>query len=175
VKADAENKKDSPSRIWHLHCFVSHRAAIRQEEPGDEKDNEDPSSWSRGVEEWNTTSITANAQKCLSGVSNLWKLCALPEPVSVNVAAFHQSFPAHDLRYATEYIRRRWADAVILVIGKQAEHLDDPLDDHKVSSGISSEELAGMIDMSATAKRRIMRNVRSGLFTHEVREAGGTA
>jgi hypothetical protein len=52
---------------------------------------------------------------------------------------------------------------VILVIGKQTEHLDDPLYDHKVSSGISSEELAGMIDMSAAAKRRIMRNVRSGL------------
>jgi hypothetical protein len=120
-----------------------------------------------GTEEWNKgvrQALPGTLEKGLSGVNKLWDLYALPQAVSVDVAVFQQLFPAHDLRYATEYLRRRWPDAVILIIGKQAEELDDPLYDHRVSSGISFEELAGMIEMSAAAKKRVMRNARSGLI-----------
>jgi hypothetical protein len=96
-------------------------------------------------------------------VNNYWNLCALPKAVSVDVAVLHHSFASHDLRYAAEYIRRRWPDAVILVIGEQADQLDDPLYDDKASSGISIEELVSMIETLVAAKRRIRRNVRSGL------------
>jgi hypothetical protein len=81
----------------------------------------------------------------------------------VDVAVFHHSFATHDLQYAAEYIRRRWPDAVILVIGEHAEYLDDPLYDDKASSSISIEELVSMIEKSVAARRRIRRNVRSGL------------
>lgn len=83
--------------------------------------------------------------------------------MSLDVAVFHHSFVPDDLRYAAEYIRRRWPDAVILVIGEQAEQLDDPLYDDKTGSGISLEELVRTIETSVAAKRRIGRTVRSGL------------
>jgi hypothetical protein len=81
----------------------------------------------------------------------------------VDVAVLHHSFAPHDLRYAAEYIRRRWPDAVILVIGEQAKQLDDPLYDDKTSSGISIEELVLMIETSVAARRRVRRNMRSRL------------
>jgi hypothetical protein len=81
----------------------------------------------------------------------------------VDVAVLHHSFAPHDLRYAAEYIRRRWPDAVILVIGEQARHLDDPLYDDKTSSGISIEELVRVIERSVATKRRMKRNARSWL------------
>jgi hypothetical protein len=81
----------------------------------------------------------------------------------VDVAVLHHSFAPHNLRFAAEYIRRRWPDAVILVIGELSEQLDDPLYDDKTSSGVSYEELASMIEKSVAAKKRIRRKARSGL------------
>jgi hypothetical protein len=121
---------------------------------------------SLGIEEWRNAVRQAMPRKQKNGfrgVSNLWDLCALPEVVSADVAVFHHSFSRHDLRYAAEYIRRRWPDAVILVIGEQAKHLDDPLYDDKTSSEISIKELVRVIEESAAAKRRIRRNVQFGL------------
>jgi len=80
----------------------------------------------------------------------------------VDVAVLHHSFALRDLRYAAEYIRRRWPEAVILVIGERAMHLDDPLYDHKANCEVSVEELVRMIETSVAAKRRIRGNVRSG-------------
>ena len=120
---------------------------------------------SLGLEEWRNAvrnSLAPTQKNSFWGVNTVWDLCALPQPVSVDVAVFHHSFAPHDLRYAAEYIRRRWPDAVILVIGEQAEQLDDPLYDDRASSGISIEELVLMIETSVAAKRRIRRNVRPG-------------
>ena len=120
---------------------------------------------SLGIEEWRNAVSEALAQRQGNGfwgVNNYWNLCALPQAVSVDVAVFHHSFAPHDLRYAAEYIRRRWPDAVILVIGEQAEQLDDPLYDDSASSDILIEELVLMIETSVAAKRRIRRNVRPG-------------
>ena len=116
-----------------------------------------------GVEEWRDgarQALPAACKGCLTGVDSLWELCALPEPVSVDIAVIHPSFQVRDSRYAAEYIRRRWPDAVILVIGPLAVQLDDPLYDHRVSSSTSFEELAKIIETSAAAKQRVMRDVR---------------
>jgi hypothetical protein len=121
---------------------------------------------SLGIEEWRNAvreALTARQKDKFCGVNNCWDLCALPQAVSVDVAVLHHSLALHELRSAAEYIRRRWPDAAILVIGEQAEQLDDPLYDDKTTSGISIEELVRTIEMSAAAKRKVRRNVRSGL------------
>jgi hypothetical protein len=121
---------------------------------------------SLGIEEWRNAvceAVNLRQKNGFWGVNNCWDLCALPQAVSVDVAVLHDSFAPRDLRYAAEYIRRRWPNAVILVIGKQVEQLDDPLYDDKASSGVSIEELMSMIEESVAAKRKIGRNVGSGL------------
>lgn len=121
---------------------------------------------SLGIEEWRIAVLKAlprGRKSSFGGVNTLWDLCALPEAVSVDVAVFHPSFSFRELRCAAEYIRRRWPEAVIFVIGEQARHLDDPLYDHKVKLEISVEELVQMIETSVAGKRRMRRKVRSGL------------
>jgi hypothetical protein len=121
---------------------------------------------SLGIEEWRNAvreAVTQRQKNGFWGVNNCWDLCALPQAVSVDVAVLHDSFAPRDLRYAAEYIRRRWPDAVIFVIGKQVEQLDDPLYDDKASSGVSIEELMLMIEESVAVRRRIRRNVGFGL------------
>jgi hypothetical protein len=121
---------------------------------------------SLGIEEWRNAFrqvLTPRQMNGFWGVNNCWDLCALPQAVSVDVAVLHDSFAPCDLRYAAEYIRRRWPDAVILVIGKQVEQSDDPLYDDKASSGVSIEEVMSMIEESVAAKRRIRRNAGFGL------------
>ena len=121
---------------------------------------------SLGIEEWRNAvreALPPKQRDGFWGVNNLWDLCSLPQAVSVDVAVFHHSFALHNLRYSAEYIRRRWPDAVILVIGEQARQLDDPLYDHRMSRGISLEELVWMIETSVAEKRRISRNVLSWL------------
>lgn len=126
---------------------------------------------SLGPEEWRNAvrrALHRRRKNSYWGVNNYWNLCALPQAVSVDVAVLHHSFAPHDLRYAAEYIRRRWPDAVILVTGEQAMQLDDPLYDDKTSSGISIEELVLMIETSVAARRRVRRKVRSGLNNAQV-------
>jgi len=121
---------------------------------------------SLGIEEWRNEvreALPPSRKNGFWGVNNYWNLCALPKAVSVDVAVLHHSFASHDLRYAAEYIRRRWPDAVILVIGEQAKQLDDPLYDDKTSSGISPDGLVRMIETSMAARRRIRRKVRFGM------------
>lgn len=117
-----------------------------------------------GAEEWRDGARQALAGACKSsvtGIGSLWELCALPEAVLVDVAVIHPSFQTRDLCYAAEYIRRRWPDAVILVIGTLAVHLEDPLYDHRVSNSVSFDQLAEIIEMSAIAKQRVKRFLRS--------------
>jgi hypothetical protein len=119
-----------------------------------------------GLEEWRNAVCKALPQRRKNGywgVNNLWDLCALPEVVTADVAVFHHSFSPHDLRYAAEYVRRRWPDAVILVIGEQAKQLDDPLYDDKTNGEISIEELVRTIEKSVAAKRGTRRKVQFGL------------
>lgn len=120
---------------------------------------------SLGQEEWRSAVRRALSARRLNGylgVNNYWDLCALPQFVSVDVAVFHHSFDKCDLQCAAEYTRRRWPNAVILVIGEQAQQLPDPLYDDKTTSGISIEELVSMIEVSVATKREIRGKMRSG-------------
>ncbi len=131
---------------------------------------------SLGLEEWRNAVcdvLTRRQKSGFWGVNNCRDLCALPQAVSVDVAVLHHSFAQHDLCYAAEYIRRRWPDAVILLIGEQAEQLDDPLYDDKTSSEISIEELVWRIERSVAAKRRIRRYAGPGLGNAIWQKAGG--
>jgi hypothetical protein len=119
-----------------------------------------------GEEEWSSVlrqGLLHWQRKGFVDVNNFWHLCALPQPVQVDVAVFHHSFPQDDLRYASEYVRRRWPEAAILVTGEQARRLDDPLYDDKIAAGISQGELAWLIEMSVEAKRQSRKHVRSFL------------
>ncbi len=116
-----------------------------------------------GTEEWRSPlrdSLPYWLKEGFVGVKDFWQLCALPEPVLVDVAVFHHSFPQADLRYAAEHIRRRWPDAVIVVVGEQAKHLDDPLYDHRANSEISPEELVWLIETSVEARRQSRKHAR---------------
>jgi hypothetical protein len=163
LETDAENKKDKP-----LADLASSLPVLSTEEQ-----------WAAraptmkgttkvlllGIEEWRIAvrqALPPKMKSSIGGVKNFWDLCALPEAVLVDVAVIHQSVDACELRYAAEYIRRRWPDAVILVLGEQAEHLDDPLYDDKTSSEISMEELVRVIERLVAAKRWIGRNAQFG-------------
>lgn len=119
-----------------------------------------------GLEEWRNAVCQAlhpGQKNGFSGVNSFWELCTLPQAVSVDVAVIHHSVSPCDLRHAAEYIRRRWPDAVILVIGEQAKQLDDPLYDYKTSCEISIEALVRTIETSVAAKGRTRRKVHFGL------------
>jgi hypothetical protein len=95
-----------------------------------------------------------------AGVHNFWALCALPQSVLADVAVVHHTFDQDDLRYAAEYIRRRWPDAVIVIVGEQAKDLDDPLYDHRANDEISPEELVLLIETSVKARRQSRKHAR---------------
>jgi hypothetical protein len=119
---------------------------------------------SLGLKEWSNAvreSLTPGQRVNFCGVSSCWELCALPQTVLADIAVLHHTFAPHDTRYAAAYIRRRWPDAVILIIGEQADILDDPLYDDKAGSGISTEELISLIDESVGAKRRMLKDART--------------
>ena len=101
---------------------------------------------------WHKSGFTA--------AQNYWALCALPQGVLADIAVVHHSFAQDDLRYAAEYIRRRWPDAVIVVVGEQAKHLDDPLYDHRANGEISPEELAWLIETWVEARRQSRKHTR---------------
>ena len=120
-----------------LIAMSQYRAAVGQQERRYEKDHEGTFTWYGGVEGCSLRSLAPSAEERLLGSEQLLGFVCPSAAVSVDVAVFHHSFAPDDLRYAAEYIRRRWPDAVILVIGEQAKQLDDPLYDDKASSGIS--------------------------------------
>lgn len=119
-----------------------------------------------GREEWIQTVRLALPhwhESGFTGAHSFWALCALPQAVQVNVAVVHHSFAQEDLRYAAEYIRRRWSDAVIVIVGEQAKHLDDPLYDHRAKGEISPEELVWLIETSVEARRQSRKHARTVL------------
>jgi hypothetical protein len=60
---------------------------------------------SLGLEEWRNAvrhSLAPTQKNSFWGVNTVWDLCALPQPVSVDVAVFHHSFVRNGLRDAAE-------------------------------------------------------------------------
>jgi hypothetical protein len=73
----------------------------------------------------------------LSVVTSLWDLYAIQQQNSFDIATLHQTLSPREVRDASEYIRRRWPRAKILVICAETEFLDDPLYDEWVPPGLS--------------------------------------
>ena len=118
-----------------------------------------------GHEEWTHAvrqALPHWQKNCFVAVNNFWNLCVLPEPVSADIAVIDDSFAQSYVRYAAQYIRRRWPEAVIVVIGEQAKQLDDPLFDNHVSDETSPGELVWLIETLAAAGKRIKKCVRPG-------------
>jgi hypothetical protein len=87
----------------------------------------------------------------LAVAANYWDLCSLSlcDVAQFQVAILDVSFSDRELRRRAEYIRRRWADAAILLVRDDRDLLDDPLYDEGIPAGINPEELAAVIERLA--------------------------
>jgi hypothetical protein len=87
----------------------------------------------------------------LAVAANYWDLCSLSlrEAAHFQLAILDVSFSDRELRRRAEYIRRRWADAAILLVRDDRDPLDDPLYDERIPAGINPEELAAVIERLA--------------------------
>jgi hypothetical protein len=87
----------------------------------------------------------------LAVAANYWVLCSLSlrDAAQFQVAILDVSFSDRELRRRAEYIRRRWADAAVLLVCDDGVRLDDPLYDERMPSGINPEELAAVIERLA--------------------------
>jgi hypothetical protein len=85
--------------------------------------------------------------KCrLFVVTSVWELCAIPQHQdSFDIAILHHTLSRREVRDASEYIRRRWPRAKILVICADAEVLEDPLYDEWAPPGLTSGILLARI------------------------------
>jgi CheY-like chemotaxis protein len=63
-----------------------------------------------------------------------------------DVAILDQTLSHSELRNASEYIRRKWPNAKILVICAEPESLDDPLYDERALPDLSANMLLAIID-----------------------------
>jgi hypothetical protein len=130
---------------------------------------------SLGLEEWSNTlrdAVLPGKGYGFAGVNSYWNLCRLPEAVSADIAILHDSFPKHELRYAAEYIRRRWPTAIIFLMSHGEAVLDDPLYDDRADAGISPDTLVSMIEKSLARSRRSRLNRRRQLASYRSKRDG---
>lgn len=80
-------------------------------------------------------------------------LLAIPMQESFEIAILHHMISEVEFRTFSEYIRRRWPYAKILVTCSSPEFLDDPLYDDWIPPGYSPEVLLATIER-LTALRR---------------------
>jgi hypothetical protein len=95
----------------------------------------------------------------LLAAGSYWELCALSirdaGPVSIAVIELCNS--ASELRRTAEHIRRRWPEAQILLVGQEAEVLEDPLYDQRIPPGLEAAELFAIFERLVKGKRKPMR------------------
>ena len=83
----------------------------------------------------------------LAVVSNYWDLCSMSlQREEFQVAVLNDANPARELRRRAQYIRRRWPNAAILLVGGNSETLEQPLYDERVPTRIESADLLTVID-----------------------------
>lgn len=83
----------------------------------------------------------------LAVVSNYWDLCSMSlQREEFQVAVLNNANPACELRRRAKYIRRRWPNAAILLVGGTSEALEQPLYDERVPSRIEPAALLTVID-----------------------------
>lgn len=82
----------------------------------------------------------------LSVVTSLWDMYAIPQQNHLDIAILHHTLSRLDIQNASEYIRRRWPRAKILVISSEMNVPDDPLYDERALPGQSPRTLLAMIE-----------------------------
>lgn len=83
----------------------------------------------------------------LAVVSNYWDLCSMSlQREEFQVAVLNDANPAFELRRRAKYIRRRWPNAAILLVGGTSEPLEQPLYDERVPFRIEPAALLTVID-----------------------------
>lgn len=151
-------KEISIPDLWHSRCSSDHKG---QQYSGITDMRKTRKVLVLGREEWIYAVRLAMLRwqkNGFAGVKNFWELCALPEPVQPDVAVIHHSFHDNEFRGAAEYIRRRWPNALIFVIGEKALKLDDPLYDLRTKSDISAEELVWLVERQLSVREKRRRN-----------------
>ena len=91
--------------------------------------------------------------------SNYWELCSLwgGEAEQVSVAVIDLCTSDRELRRRTaEHIRRRWPAAQILLVGPEAEVLEDPLYDERIPPGSQAAELLAAMERLVESQQRSM-------------------
>lgn len=85
----------------------------------------------------------------LTVAASYWDLCSLSlhQRSHFQVAVLINAGPVHQLRRSAEYIRRRWPNAAILLLGNNPGVLEDALYDQRVPSRIEPDELLAIIDL----------------------------
>jgi hypothetical protein len=92
--------------------------------------------------------------------SSYWELCSpwVGEAEQVSVAVIDLCTSDRELRRRTaEHIRRRWPDAQILLVGPEAEVLEDPLYDERIPPGLEAAELLAAMERLVKGTQRSMR------------------
>lgn len=74
------------------------------------------------------------------------RLWVLPRQEHFHVAVLHNTLSGKELEEASQFIRRQWPQARILVIRFGQEFLDDALYDERVTPAASTEALQAAID-----------------------------
>jgi hypothetical protein len=83
-----------------------------------------------------------------------WKrLWVLPKQENFHVAVLHNTLSGKELEEASQFIRRQWPQARILVIRFGQEFLDDALYDERVTPAASTETLQAAIDRLVEDRR----------------------
>ena len=83
----------------------------------------------------------------LAVVSNYWDLCSMSlQREEFQVAVLNDARPARELRRRVGYIRQRWPNAAILLVGGSSEASAHPLYDERVPTRIEPAELLMVID-----------------------------
>jgi len=83
----------------------------------------------------------------LAVVSNYWDLCSMSlQREEFQVAVLNDANPARELRRRAQYIRRRWPNAAILLVGGSSADLEQPFYDERVPTRIEPADLLTVID-----------------------------
>lgn len=90
----------------------------------------------------------------LSVAASYWELCSLSlrQTEQISIAIVDLSVSASEVRQRTEHIRRRWPEAEILLVGDNADHLEDPLYDERVPLGVQPRELLTVLERLVAEK-----------------------
>jgi hypothetical protein len=93
----------------------------------------------------------------LSAAESYRDLCSIPASECFDIAILHPLRSEHELRISLEHVRRNWPRTRILLVRADAEAVDDPLYDERVSPGMSQDAFLSVIEQLAMNAKREMR------------------